>query len=285
MRIAITGAAGQLGKELALWPHLEPENMLFPLTRSDLDVTNEEQCLAVFQRIQPEVIIHCAAYTAVDLAEADPEAAYAVNSRGTRNVALAAKAVGAKLCYISTDYVIDGKATLPYETDAMTNPTSVYGKSKLAGELAVQELVDRHYIVRTSWVFGSYGNNFVKTMLRIGAEKRELQVVNDQQGSPTYTYDLANLLLQLVKTENYGMFHVSNSDSCSWYDFAKSIFQFSEMDVEVVPCSTEQFPRPAKRPAYSVFSHHAIRAAGLPPMRSWQEALRYYLKHELEADS
>jgi dTDP-4-dehydrorhamnose reductase len=232
------------------------------------------------EHIQPDVVIHCAAYTAVDKAESEPYAAFAVNGLGTRNVAEAAKAVGAKLCYISTDYVFDGIGNEPYTTELQTNPQSVYGKSKLAGELAVQELVDRHFIVRTSWVFGSYGNNFVKTMLKIGAEKQQIQVVNDQIGAPTYTYDLANLLLQLVKTERYGSYHASNSGSCSWYEFAKTIFQYAEMPVEVVPCSTEQFPRPAKRPAYSVLSHQAIRSAGFPPMRAWQDALRHYLKQD-----
>lgn len=285
MRIAITGAGGQLGRELALWFNVQPGDVLIPLSRAELDVTDTEQCLTVLNHIHPDVIIHCAAYTAVDKAESEPEAAFAVNGFGTRNVAEAARAIGAKLCYISTDYVFDGTGNAPYTTEVQTNPQTVYGKSKLAGELAVQELVDRHFVVRTSWVFGSYGNNFVKTMLKIGTEKREIHVVNDQLGSPTFTYDLANLLLQLVKTDDYGIYHASNSGSCSWYEFAKSIFQYMEMPVEVVPCSTEQFPRPAKRPAYSVLSHDAIRAAGLPPMRAWEEALRHYLRQELEAGS
>lgn len=280
MRIAITGAGGQLGRELALWSNAQPGDVLIPLTRSELDVTDANQCLSVLEHVHPNVIVHCAAYTAVDKAESEHDAAFAVNGSGTRNVAEAAKAVGAKLCYISTDYVFDGTGNEPYTTEHQPNPQSVYGKSKLAGELAVQELVDRHFIVRTSWVFGRYGNNFVKTMLKVGAEKQQIRVVDDQIGAPTYTYDLANLLLQLVKTEQYGMYHVSNSGSCSWYEFAKTIFQYAEMPVEVVPCSTKQFPRPAERPAYSVLSHDAIRSAGFPPMRAWQDALRHYLKHD-----
>nr|WP_138755356.1 dTDP-4-dehydrorhamnose reductase [Paenibacillus sinopodophylli] len=276
MKIVITGANGQLGRELAEWNTDTAEIIGFG--RDELDVTSLPACRNVFAIHKPNVVIHCAAYTAVDKAESEPDEAFRVNAAATRNVAIAAREVGAKLCYISTDYVFDGTGTTPYNEFDRTNPQTVYGKSKLAGEQAVQTLHDRFYIVRTSWVFGKYGNNFVKTMLKMAGERDQLKVVSDQIGSPTYTYDLAAFLLELVHTDYYGIYHASNSGICSWYEFAKAIFELSGTGIQVDPCATADFPRPALRPAYSVMDHIGIRSNEFQMLRPWREALNHYLK-------
>ncbi|WP_341281429.1 dTDP-4-dehydrorhamnose reductase [Paenibacillus sp. FSL H8-0537] len=276
-RFLITGAGGQLGAELANLP--VPKNFeSIALNRSELDVVNLEQCRAVMAQYRPDAIIHCGAYTAVDQAESDPDEAFRVNGAGTRNLAVAAKETGAKLCYISTDYVFDGKGSIPYNEYDNTNPQTVYGKSKLAGEYAVQSLHDRFFIVRTSWVYGKYGNNFVKTMLKMGAERDCLKVVADQLGSPTYTYDLAHFLLELIQTDYYGIYHASNTGICSWHEFAQAIFEEAgNTKVQVDPCTTNEFPRPAPRPAYSVMDQGAIRSNGLQQLRPWRDALRHFV--------
>nr|WP_053377419.1 dTDP-4-dehydrorhamnose reductase [Paenibacillus sp. FJAT-27812] len=276
MKIVITGASGQLGRELALWATDTADIIGFG--REELDITSLPACRNLFALHRPDVVIHCAAYTAVDKAESEPDEAFRVNAAATRNVAVAAREVGAKLCYISTDYVFDGTGTAPYNEYDPTNPQTVYGKSKLAGEQAVQTLHDRFYIVRTSWVYGKYGNNFVKTMLKMAGERDQLKVVADQIGSPTYTHDLAAFLLELVHTDYYGIYHASNSGVCSWYDFAKAIFEDSSINILVEPCTTADFPRQAPRPAYSVMDHSAIRSNGLNVLRPWREALNHYLK-------
>lgn len=276
MIIAVTGANGQLGTDLVRM--LQARHEIVGLTRNELDITDSEQCKDVMQRIKPDVVLHAAAYTAVDLAESEEDRAHTVNTFGTRNVAMAAEKVGAKLVYISTDYVFDGTGTSPYQEYDQTNPQSVYGKSKRAGELLVQSLCSRYFIVRTSWVFGAYGNNFVKTMLKLGREKDRLQVVGDQVGSPTYTVDLCRFIGELAETEKYGIYHASNSGFCSWYEFAVAIFEESGLKVKVDPCTTAQFPRPAKRPAYSVMDHLSIRANGLNDLRPWRDALREFLQ-------
>lgn len=276
LKIVITGANGQLGRELTEWTTDTADIIGFG--RNELDITSLAACRNIFTLHRPDIVIHCAAYTAVDKAESEPDEAFRVNAAATRNVAVAAREVGAKLCYISTDYVFDGTGSTPYNEYDQTNPQTVYGKSKLAGEQAVQTLHDRYYIVRTSWVFGKYGNNFVKTMLKIAGERDQLKVVADQLGSPTYTYDLSAFLLELVNTDYYGIYHASNSGICSWYEFAKAIFEDSGVNIQVEPCTTAEFPRPAPRPAYSVMEHSAIRSNGLNVLRPWREALRHYLK-------
>jgi dTDP-4-dehydrorhamnose reductase len=278
MKILVTGANGQLGQELVRLP-ARPDIEIAGFGRGELDVTDPEQCRNVIGSYKPEVVIHCAAYTKVDQAESEPDEAYRVNADGTRNAALAAEQIGAKFVYISTDYVFDGKANAPYRENDRTDPQSVYGKSKLAGEQWVQSLSSRYFIVRTSWVYGKYGSNFVKTMLRLAEERDRLKVVSDQVGSPTYTLDLAQFLLELVQTDHHGIFHASNTGACSWYEFAKAIFEERGMTVQVEPCTTAEFPRPAPRPAYSVLDHGAIRAHGLKPLRPWRAALRSFLRH------
>ncbi|MGG1312878.1 dTDP-4-dehydrorhamnose reductase [Cohnella laeviribosi] len=278
--LLVTGANGQLGQELVRM--VTEKIRIVGYGRDRLDITNLDQCREVIADIRPDAIIHAAAYTAVDKAESEPDEAYRINALGTRNLAIAAREQAAKLCYISTDYVFDGIGTAPYNEYDNTNPQSVYGKSKRAGEILLQSLADRYFIVRTSWVYGKFGNNFVKTMLKLASERDSVTVVEDQIGSPTYTYDLAQFLIELVQTEKYGVYHASNTGSCSWYEFAKAIFEESGIPIRTEPCTTEQFPRPAPRPAYSVMDHSAIRQNGFKDLRPWREALRAFLK-ELKA--
>jgi dTDP-4-dehydrorhamnose reductase len=278
MRVLVTGANGQLGQELV---RLETEDSIeiIGLGRETLDIADIASCRRVLQEKRPDVVIHCAAYTAVDQAEAEPDVAYRVNAAGTRNIAVAAEEIGAKLCYISTDYVFDGNGKKPYNEYDNVSPRTVYGRSKLAGEQLTQTLSSRYFIVRTSWVYGKYGtNNFVKTMLKLGTERDHLKVVHDQIGSPTYTLDLAQFLIELVQGDSYGIYHVSNTGNCSWYEFAQAIFEESGISTKVEPCTTADFPRPAPRPAYSVMDHAAIRYNGLTMLRPWREALQHYLQ-------
>lgn len=276
MKVVVTGAKGQLGTDLV---HLLADRgyEVYGYGREELDITNFEQVKQVISEVNPDVVIHAAAYTKVDLAESEPDQAFLINAYGTRNVAVVSEAVGAKLVYISTDYVFDGMATTPYNEFAPTNPLSIYGKSKLAGEQFVRDLHSKFFIVRTSWVYGKHGNNFVKTMLKLAQERDELMVVHDQVGCPTYTVDLANCILELIQTEKYGVYHVSNSGHCSWYEFAKAIFEEAGIEVKVNPCTTKDFPRPAPRPAYSIFDHLAWRLNGFKEVRSWKFALREFL--------
>ena len=277
MKILITGAGGQFGTELMLMAASMPGVEAVGFTRGQLDVTDLGQTERTVRKEKPDVVIHAAAYTAVDRAEQDEENAYRVNAHGTRHVAAAAEAVGAKMCFISTDYVFDGKKRRPYREDDPTNPLNVYGKSKQAGEKAVQQETEKFFIVRTSWLYGLHGNNFVKTMLALADAGKPLKVVHDQTGSPTYAKDLARFILELVRTDKYGIYHASNTGSCTWYEFAKTIFRYSGIQAEVLPCTTEQYPRPAQRPEYSVMDHMSILANGFQDFRPWQDALRDFL--------
>lgn len=275
--IVVTGAGGQLGKEIAEWQTNPSFLQIVGLSRANLDVTDLDQCRSAMVQYLPDAVIHCAAYTAVDKAESEPDEAFRVNAAGTRNIALAAREHEAKLAYISTDYVFDGQGVKPYNEYDRTNPMTVYGKSKLAGEELIKTLHDKYFIVRTSWVYGQHGSNFVKTMLKLGEEKKSLQVVHDQMGCPTYTYDLAEMLLNLIHTDYYGIYHASNTGECSWFEFAKAIFEEASMHVDVNPCTTADFPRPAPRPAYSVLDHSSLRANGIGVLRPWNEALASFM--------
>lgn len=276
MKVLVTGIDGQLGYDVVR--ALRAEYMEVKGTsRIEMDITSEESCRLCIQSYQPDVIIHCAAYTAVDQAEVDVEEAYRVNAAGTRNIAVAAENTGAKLVYISTDYVFDGKGDTPYHEYDNTNPQGIYGKSKRAGEIMVQSLSSRYFIVRTSWVFGINGNNFVKTMLKFAQERPQLKVVHDQVGSPTYTVDLAHFLCQLIQTDRYGIYHASNTGICSWYEFACAIFKTANVEVDVLPCTTEEFPRPAPRPKYSVMECLGIKMNDFDILPPWQDALKRFL--------
>lgn len=287
MKVLVTGASGQLGTDVvAQLKHSGHE--VIASDRDTLDITDAAACQSFLQQSKPETVIHCAAYTAVDRAETEVETAYAVNAAGTRNMVVASERIGAKFCYISTDYVFDGHSDSAYHEYDNTNPQSIYGKSKRAGEQLVQTLSSRYFIVRTSWVFGLNGPNFVKTMLRLGQERDEIKVVHDQKGSPTYTPDLAEFLLELIQTEQYGIYHASNSGICTWYEFALEIFAEAAeilncpLKAKVIPCTTEEFPLPAPRPANSVMEHLSIRNSGFKDLRSWQEGLQDFLQQYLK---
>lgn len=276
MKIIVTGANGQLGKELVR--QLEKlDILLFSFGKAELDITDFNEVNKVIREIRPNIIINAAAYTNVDKAETEKELAFNVNSFGQRNLAIAAEEIGARICYISTDYVFDGNGSQPYEEYSLVNPLGVYGKSKYAGEQLTQSLNSKYFIVRTAWVYGEYGNNFVKTMLKLAKEKNELGVVHDQVGSPTYTVDLAAFIIDLVHTEKYGVYHYTNSGSCSWYEFANAIFEETGLEIKVDPLTSDQFPRPAKRPIYSVLDNVALRVNDFPTPRHWREALQSFL--------
>lgn len=282
MKVLVTGSAGQLGQDMVSLLEREGHEVL-GCSRQEMDITNLEQCVEVITGYAPNAVIHCAAYTAVDAAESDIDAAYLINATGSRNVALASEKAGAKLVYISTDYVFDGLGEQPYHEYDNTDPKSIYGKSKRAGEVLAQSLSSKYFIVRTSWVYGKYGNNFVKTMLKLGQEKPLLQVVDDQKGSPTYTVDLARFLLELIQTEKYGIYHASNTGACTWYEFAKAIFDEArevldlEFNVKIEPCLTEDFPRPAPRPKNSELEHLSIRTNSFKDLRNWRDALKDFM--------
>lgn len=277
MKVLVTGAKGQLGQDVVL--ELSRKNHeVFGMDRGQLDITDEQRVQAVISDIQPDVILHCAAYTNVDAAEENEDTAYLINALGTKYLAQAAKQAGAKMLYVSTDYVFDGTASEPYKTNEVTKPLGAYGRTKLAGEEFLKETLEQFFIVRTAWVFGVHGNNFVKTMLRLGEERGEVGVVHDQVGSPTYTVDLAKFMIELMETNKYGIYHATNDGICSWYEFAVEIFRQAGLKVKVNPLTTEQFPRPAARPKYSVLSKKKIKDAGLSPIRDWKEALAAYLE-------
>ncbi|RUT30603.1 dTDP-4-dehydrorhamnose reductase [Paenibacillus zeisoli] len=279
-RILITGAQGQVGRELQ---HVFAGKgyEVHGLGQSELDITDTEQCFQVFWRLKPDVVIHAAAYTNVDRAESEPDLAYQVNTYGTRNIAAAAECIQSKLIYISTDYVFDGgTGQEPFDEFHPTKPINVYGYSKLEGEKFVRQLHSRFFIVRTSWVYGHHGGNFVRTMLELASKQENISVVNDQIGCPTYTRDLAHKLEELASSSKYGTYHVSGAGSCSWYDFACSIFELAGLKMTVMPVSTSEFPRPARRPAYSVLKPQALRLNGFSPMRDWKEALADFMQQE-----
>lgn len=275
MKIIVTGAGGQLGHDLVRI--LGKWHEVVGFDRKSMDVCDLDQCKEIIYSSKPDIVIHAAAFTAVDQAEVDRDKAYLVNAYGSRNVAICAQEIGAKICYVSTDYVFDGNSKNPYTEYDNTNPIGIYGKSKRAGELLVQNLSNRFFIVRTSWLYGLYGNNFVKTMIKVAQEKKSLKVVNDQVGSPTYTVDLTYFLASLINTDYYGIYHASNTGTCTWYEFAKTIFEEYGIDVNLEPCSTEEFPRPAPRPKYSVLEHMSIRANGFEDLRHWRDALKAFL--------
>jgi dTDP-4-dehydrorhamnose reductase len=245
--------------------------------KSELDITNEDEVNRLVSLIRPDIILHCASYTHVDKAESQQDIAFLINGIGTRNIAIAAEYIKAKLIYLSTDYVFDGCSTTPYHEFSPVSPINVYGNSKLAGENFIRDFHSKFFIVRTSWVFGVNGNNFVKTMLNLSKEKEQLIVVNDQIGCPTYTIDLSKCIVELMETSKFGVYHVSNSGSCSWFEFAREVFQQMNIPININPCTTEEFPRPAKRPKYSVMDHMGLRINKFNEMPHWKNALNQYL--------
>lgn len=277
MKILVTGATGQLGhdvaEELAKRGH-EP----IGVGSADMDITSEEQVRKIFDRVRPEAVVHCAAYTAVDRAEDEPELCRRINAEGTRRIARFCREYGCKLLYISTEYVFEGEGERPWEPDDTPNPLNVYGQSKYEGEQAVQECLDKYFIVRISWVFGLHGGNFVRTMLRLGRERGAVKVVDDQIGSPTYTRDLSILLADMAESEKYGIYHASNEGFCSWYEFAAEIFRKAGLRVDVTPVDSGSFPTKARRPHNSRMNKDKIVKNGFNKLPSWQDALGRYLR-------
>ena len=280
MRVLITGANGQLGLELQkqLGEQLD-KYRVFPTNRSSLDITSLNQVKAELLLVKPDVVINCAAHTAVDLCEDDIENAYRINAIGAKHLAIACEEVGAKLVQISTDYVFDGENSVARREDDITHPQSIYGSSKLLGEQYVREFCKKHFIVRTAWLYGE-GNNFVRTMLKLAENHTELNVVGDQFGSPTSTKDLAKAIIDLMQTEYYGTFHGTCEGECSWYDFACKIFELKGIDIKVNKVTSEEFVRPAKRPKFSVLDNFMLKLYGLNSFRYWEEALEDYLNRE-----
>lgn len=269
MKIVVTGANGMLGQDLC--PILEDEG--YEVIETDihnLDITDKDNVEKVMSEVKPDIVVHCAAYTNVDKAEEDIETARKINSLGTENLAKSCAKYNATMVYVSTDYVFEGNGTKPYLPTDSTKPLNNYGLTKWEGEVAVRENCPKHFIARTSWLYGIHGKNFVETMLSL-ADKPELKVVDDQIGCPTWTVELANGIVKLLETEDYGTYHVCGSGKTSWYNFAKKIFEFSNIDVNLKPCTTDEFPRPAKRPSYSVMENDKI-------CRNWESALKDYLK-------
>lgn len=277
MRVLVTGVSGQLGYDVARV--LAQRGIEYRGTSSkDLDITDRAAVEHLMQAYRPDAVIHCAAYTKVDLAEDEPERCWAVNADGTRNLAAACREIGAKMLYISTDYVFPGTGEQFRRTDDPVSPVNTYGRSKLAGELAVQSLLETYFIVRISWVFGKNGNNFVKTMLRLAETRTELTVVCDQIGSPTYTADLAPLLCDMVQTERYGIYHATNGGTCAWSEFAKAIFELADKQVTVYPIPTSAYPTRAVRPLNSRMSKECLHSNGFQELPEWKNALARYLK-------
>lgn len=276
-KVLVTGVAGQLGYDVVRV--LQDRNIeAVGVDIADFDLTDKEAVLSYIKKASPTCIVHCAAYTAVDKAEDDQEKAYAVNVLGTRHIAGAAKETGAKLMYISTDYVFDGEKKEPYDADDPNNPLGVYGNSKYLGEGECRAQVQKLFIVRLSWVFGKNGNNFVKTMLRLSETKDEISVVCDQSGSPTYTPDAARIICDMIATEQYGIYHVSNEGFCTWHEFASEIMRLAGRSTRIKPITTAEYPTRTRRPKNSCFSKKELDANGFERLPHWKDALDRYLK-------
>ena len=300
MKVFVTGVSGQLGHDVMnelskrgyegigsdiaeTYSGVQDGTAVCTMPYVQLDITNEDAVNKVISEVKPDVIVHCAAWTAVDLAEDDDkvEKVRAVNATGTKYIAEAAKAVDAKMMYISTDYVFDGQGTEPWDPDCKDyKPLNVYGQTKLEGELAVSETLDKYFIVRIAWVFGKNGKNFIKTMLKVGATHDEVRVVNDQIGTPTYTFDLARLLVDMVETDKYGYYHATNEGGyISWYDFTKEIYRVAGYSTKVTPVTTEEYGlSKAARPFNSRLDKSKLVRNGFTPLPTWQDAVERYVK-------
>lgn len=275
-KVLVTGGSGQLGYDLI--KKLKELNIeVFAPTTSEMNITDKECVTSVISKIKPDIIFHCAAYTAVDKAEEEKEICYNVNVNGTKNIVEAAKTTSSKVVYISTDYVFDGTKEGLYLENDIPNPINYYGYTKYCGEEIVKELTD-YLIVRISWVFGINGKNFVKTMLKLSETKNELSVVSDQIGSPTYTEDLSNLLIDMVLKEKIGIFNATNEEFCSWYEFAKYIFEVNNIDIKLNPILTKDYKTLAKRPLNSKLNKNKLEEENLDRMPTWQDATKRYCK-------
>ena len=276
MKVLVTGVKGQLGYDVVNELKKRGHEAV-GVDIEEMDITDEESVNRVIREAAPDGVIHCAAYTAVDAAEDNVDLCRAVNARGTGNIARVCKALDIPMMYISTDYVFNGQGTRPWEPDDQREPLNIYGQTKYEGELEVEENLKKYFIVRIAWVFGVNGKNFIKTMLNLGKTRDKLSVVADQIGSPTYTFDLARLLVDMIETEKYGRYHATNEGLCSWYEFACEIFKQAGMNVTVEPVTSDQFPVKAKRPMNSRISKDKLMENGFQPLPTWQDALRRYL--------
>lgn len=281
MVVLVTGSSGQLGQSLQFIAPNYPQIDFVFCDSKTLDITNFENCETIFSNYKPDFCINAAAYTAVDKAENEPEKAFAINVTGAKNLAEVSKKFDIILLHISTDFVFDGSKTKPYIETDIPNPTGVYGQTKLDGEKAIQQVWEKHFIIRTSWVYSQFGNNFMKTMLRLASERDTISVVNDQIGTPTNAVDLAEIVIKLVtehsklNTEHfYGIYNFSNEGQCSWYDFAKKIFEINNKNIDLKPIPTSSFPTPAKRPKYSVLDKTKIKSIFGIHIKSWEESLK-----------
>ena len=277
MKVFVTGVKGQLGYDVV--NELEKRGLeAIGVDIQEMDITDADSVNSVIGEAAPDAVIHCAAYTAVDAAEDNEELCRKVNAQGTQNIANMCKKLDIPMIYISTDYVFDGQGERPWLPDDERAPLNVYGQTKYEGELAVQNTLDKYFIVRIAWVFGLNGKNFVKTMLNLGKTRDRLTVVNDQFGSPTYTYDLSRLLVDMIQTDKYGIYHATNEGICTWYEFACEIFRQAGITVDVAPVTADQYPAKAKRPSNSRMSKDKLEENGFERLPSWQDALGRYLK-------
>ena len=277
MKVLVTGVKGQLGYDVV--KELEKRGLeAVGADIDEMDITDAQSVEKVLEETAPDAVIHCAAYTAVDAAEEQEDICRRVNADGTRNIAKMCSKLDIRMVYISTDYVFDGQGTRPWEPEDERQPLNVYGQTKYEGELAVQELLEKYFIVRIAWVFGVNGKNFIKTMLRLAETNKRITVVNDQYGSPTYTYDLARLLVDMILTEKYGVYHATNEGICTWYEFACEIFKQAGIDMEVVPVTAAEYQAKAKRPENSRMSKEKLTENGFDRLPPWQDALKRYLE-------
>jgi dTDP-4-dehydrorhamnose reductase len=278
MKVLVTGVKGQLGYDVV--NELERRgHEAVGVDIQEMDITDAASVNQVIKAAAPDAVIHCAAYTAVDAAEDNEELCRRVNAGGTQNIANVCKELDIKMIYISTDYVFEGQGERPWEPDDERNPQSVYGRTKYEGELAVQNTLEKYFIVRIAWVFGINGKNFIKTMLKLGETHDTIRVVNDQFGSPTYTFDLAKLLVDMVQTTKYGVYHATNEGICSWYEFACAIFEEAGLSekVTVLPVSTAEYGAKAARPYNSRMSKEKLTQNGFEKLPTWRDALKRYL--------
>lgn len=280
MVVLVTGANGQLGQSLKFIAGKYPEIDFVFCDSKTVDITQKEGINLVFNKVKPDFCINTAAYTAVDKAESEPEKAFEINVIGVENLAEVCLDFKTKLIHVSTDFVFDGAKKTPYTEDDYTNPKSVYGQTKLDGEKAVQAILKDYFIVRTSWVYSQFANNFMKTMLRLGAEREHLSVVDDQIGTPTNAVDLAEALIKIIKSDKkaYGIYNFSNEGSCSWFDFAKKIFEINKVTIDLQPIPTTQFPTPAERPKFSVLDKTKIKTVFGIAIETWDESLNKTIK-------
>lgn len=290
MKILITGAKGQLGNEIidiinsgsaeigSISENIK-NSKIIALDINELDITKLDDVRNIIGKYNPDVVINCAAATNVDNCESNEDVAFKINALGPRNLAIISEEIGAKLVQVSTDYVFSGEGNSPLKEYELTAPTSVYGKTKLLGEKYVSEFSSKYFIVRTAWLYGYIGHNFVYTMMRVGKEKESINVVNDQRGNPTHANDLAYHILKLIETDEYGVYHCTGKGECTWYDFAKKIMELNKLNCKVNPCTSNEYKTPAKRPAYSSLDNMMLRNTVGDEMREWDEALRSFVKN------